>query len=416
MSFISSYLLATSNNESPLSYHKWCCLSTLSVLAGRRFWVKLGPFTYYPNFYTVLVGDPGVKKSAAMDVGKEMIRKVGGIPLAATSTTKEAITKEMSHEKFQGKRFFQNKNTGLLEEYNQLAIFATEFTTFLGVNPTGMLDFLTAIYTEKVFDEKFKNAGNAFFAGPFITMLACMTPETVKGYLKLNILTGGFARRTMFVWGNRGRPISRPGNTPEQQAAFEWCVNWGKAAQTRSGEFTLSPEAWTWYDKWYNDNYAAITDKSPNLQSYFTTKHEFMFKTGMLLALSESDDLVITAEHLDFLNRTFFFPVEEMMARVFEGAGINPNAAVAAQICRMLEAADMPMKRKKLQAIFGDQATSWNECNDTITHMCNVGRLASRNVNIDGVMIEFIGTPQALQIRTDSDLAASSLTKPTPQP
>ncbi len=402
MSFISDYLLATSNNESPIGYHKWCCLSTLSVLAGRRFWVKLGPFTYYPNFYTVLVGDPGVKKSAAMDVGKEVVRKVGGIPMAATSTTKEAITKEMSHEKFVGKRFFQNKVTGLLDEYNQLAIFATEFTTFLGVNPMGMLDFLTTVYSEKVFDEKFKNTGSGLFNGPFITMLACMTPETVKGYLKLNILTGGFARRTMFVWGNRGRPISRPGNTPEQQEALERCVAWGKGIQMSHGEFTLTPAAWTWYDKWYVENYSKITEKSPSLQSYFTTKHEFLFKTGMLLALSESNDHVITDVHFAFLDKTFFLPVEEQMHRVFEGAGINPNAAAASQICRMLEALDQPMARKKVEALFFDNVTSLNELRDTMIHLVNVGRLATRITPLG----EVIGTPQCLARYTDSDLAA----------
>lgn len=410
MSFLSDYLLATSNNESPPTYHRWCGLSALAAIAGRRFWFKLGPFTYRPNFYTILVGDPGVKKSAAMDVAKELVRKVGKIPMAASSTTKESIAMEMGNDKFTGKKFFGNPVTGMMEEYNQLAIFATEFTTFLGVNPVGMLDFLTAIYTEQVYDERYKNKGSTYFVGPFITMLACMTPETVKGYLKLNILTGGFSRRTMFVWGTRGKPNPWPGNTPEQQAALERCVAFGKDVQTLAGEFVLSDDGAAWYENWYIKNGNALPDRKPNLQNYFSTKHEFLFKTAMLVALSErqgnSFDNQINAKMLQFLDDKFFAPVEASLDRVFEGAGINPNAAAAAQVCRMLEALDKPMPKKQIEAIFFDQVTSLNELRDTLTHLVAVGRLALRTITANGVFLgEIIGTPAALIRCSDVDAA-----------
>lgn len=398
MSFISDYLLATDKNESPPTYHRWCCLSALSVLAGRRFWFRLGPFTYYPNFYTVLVGDPGVKKSAALDVAKNLIRKVGKIPMAAASTTKEQIAMEMGHEKFIGKKFFANPTTGLVEEYNQIAVFATEFTTFLGVNPTAMLDFLTTIYTEGVYDERYKNKGSTFFVGPFVTMLACMTPETVKGYLKLNILTGGFSRRTMFVYGTRGAPNPWPGNTPEQQAALQRCIDFGKDIQSLCGEFVLSEDGATWYEDWYIKNANALMDRRPNLQNYFSTKHEFLFKTAMLVALSERQTKEITGDDLEFLNKRFFEPVEEVLERVFEGAGINPNAGAAAQVCRMLEALDKPMARKEVEAMFFDQATSLTELRETLDHLCAVGRLALTKVTMNGqYQGEIIGTCGSIQ-------------------
>lgn len=417
MSFISDYLLSTSNNESPFVYHQWSCLSALSAIAGRRFWFNLGPFVYYPNFYTVLVGDPGVKKSAAMDVARDIVRNVGGIPTTATSTTKEAITKEMGHEKYPGRKKFYNKHTECTEEYTQRAIFATEFSTFLGVNPIGMLDFLTAIYSEKNFSESFKNQGSLFFPGPYITMLACMTPETVKGYLKMNILTGGFSRRTMFVFGTRGKPQPFPGNTPEQQAARKRCVEWGKEIQTQSGEYILSPCGKDWYEAWYTENYATLLDRKTSTQAYFGTKHEFLFKTGILFALSESSSREITAAHLEMLNKRFFAPVEKVMDRVFEGAGINPNAAAAAQVCRMLESLNKPMKRKTIEAMFHDQATSISDLRDTINHLINCGRLAERQiVNGSAVIGAVIGTPECMAIHTDQELAALFVKASVPQP
>ncbi len=407
MSFISDYLLANSLNESPVIYHQWCCLSALSILAGRRFWIRLGPFTYYPNYYTLLVGDPGVKKNTALDPVKDLIRKVGGIPIAATSTTKEAITKEMGHEKYRGRKFFKNPTTNLLEEYNQLAIVAGEFTTFLGVNPIGMVDFLTNIYTERVYEEKYKNTGESFFNGPYITLLAGMTPEIVKGYLKLNILTGGYSRRTMFVYGTRYKPIAIPGYTAEMQSAFDRCVAWGKALQERAGEVTLTPEAWTWYESWYNENFANLKEKKPSTQAYFGTKHEFLFKTGILFALSERENLVLRPEDLDAMEKMFFQPAEKNLERVFEGAGINPNAGAAAQVCRMLEALDKPLPLKHIKAIFFDQVTSINDLEDTLTHLCAVGRLAQRSINVNNQLLGvIIGTPGSLQRCTNEEAVA----------
>lgn len=418
MSFVPDYLLATANNESPIQYHKWSCLSALSVLAGRRFWFDLGPFRYYPNFYTILVGDPGVKKSAAMDVPKEIIRAVGGIPIAATSTTKEAIVKLMAHEKYGGKRFFQVAPGAPMEEYNQYSIFATEFTTFLGTDPIGMIDFLTNIYTEKVFDQKFKNAGEFAFVGPYVTMLACMTPETAKGFLKLNILTGGFARRTMFVWGSLGRPIAFPGNSPEQVAAFQRCVQWGKEVQQQSGAFHFSDETNEWWKLWYDDNYSKVKDRPRSTQSYYLTKHEFMIKTGMLLVLgNDPSRRVITPADFEFLDKTFFAPVEQNLERVFEGAGINPNAQAASQVCRMLEALDKPMRRKAVEAMFYENVTDLRALQETLDHLVNVGRLVQRTIMAGTTVIgTVIGAPETMKRYSDVELAAIARPSLSPPP
>ena len=408
MSFITDYLQFTSNTESPVDYHKWSCLATLSVLAGRRFWFRLGPITYYPNLYIVLVGHPGVKKSSALDRAKDVVRAVGCCPIAAAQATKEFIAKTMTQEKFSGRRFFKNSD-GQLEEYNQYAIFATELTQFIGVNPIGMLDFLTTVYTEKVYDCDTKGQGSDLVVGPYITLLACLTPEMLKGYLKMNVLTGGFARRTVFVYGTAGAPIPWPGFTPEQVAAQDRCVQWGKQMQSCSGEFFMDDGAKRWYEEWYVKLNTNITDiAKPSTEGYYRTKHEILFKAAMLTALSESlANSVITAAHLEFVENRFLLPFEKNLERVFEGAGINPNAAAAVQICRMLEALDKPFPRKRVEAMFFDQVTSLNELRDTLTHLITVGRLAERTVSVGGKIIgSVLSAPSAMSRFSDSQLAA----------
>ena len=405
MSFISSYLTMVANTEPPLPFHQWACLSALSTLAGRRFWMNLGPIQYYPNLMVVLVGHPGVKKSSAMDRAKDIIRAVQCCPIAAAQVTKQFISKAMSAEKFAGKKTFVH-NTETIE-YNQYAIFATEFTQFLGADAIGMLDFLTTIYTEKIYDCDTKNQGSDLIVGPYITMLACMTPEIVKGFLKMNILTGGFSRRTVFVFANGGNIIPVPSYTPEQKSAQAYCIQWGKELQKRSGEFVMSPDALAWYEKWYIHLHTNMTEiAKPTTEGYFRTKHELLFKVAMLIALSEGQELVLTTGHFELAER-FFKPVEEKLERVFEGSGINPNAASAIQICRMLESMDRPINKKHLEAMFFDQATSISELRDTISHLIAVGRLAERILTFNGNIIgTVIGTSQTVAAYSDVQLCA----------
>jgi hypothetical protein len=413
MSFISDYLTFTANTESPLEYHQWACMSTLSALAGRRFWFRLGPFTYYPNLYVVLVGHPGVKKSAALDRAKNIIRSVSAsghrIPIAAAQATKEFIAKAMSNEKFPGKRFF--KNGLVMEEYNQYAIFATELTQFISVNAIGMLDFLTTVYTEKVYDCDTKGQGSDLVIGPYITMLACLTPEMLKGFLKMNILTGGFARRTVFVYGSGGEIIPIPGFTQEQEDAGKRCVEFGIRLQAYSGEFRFGAGAEEWYINWYRDLHTRIGDIStPSTEGWYRTKHEILFKVAMLAALSEmkeGDPLEFSSGHLELVEKRFLNPIEKKLERVFEGSGINPNAQAATQICRMLEALDKPVGRKWLEGMFFDQVTDLNGLRDTINHLISVGRLAGRTISVDGQLLgEAIGTPGSITRFSDEELAA----------
>lgn len=377
----------------------------MSVAAGRRFWFNLGRLEYKTNLNVLLVGDPGVKKSSAMDFAKDLVRETGISPLAASQTTREAIGKMMSAEKFKGKKFFRHEDKPI--EYNQLAIFATEFTQFISVNPEGMLEFFTAVYTEKVHSTEYKNAGSDYVLHPYITLLGCLTPHMLKGYLKMNVLTGGFSRRCVFVWGQQERIIPIPHRPPQESVDF--LIAWINRIQSCSGEFVFGPDAEEWYCEWYTSLQKNMKDVAkPTTEPYYRTKQELLFKVAMLIALSETEgqDLRILPGHFELAESRFFKPIEKNLERVFEGSGINPNSNVSVQVCRMLEALGKPMNKKHLLAMFGDQATSWRDLTDTISHLVLVGRLEERTLNVSGVLLgTVIGTPIAIQAYTDVELA-----------
>lgn len=411
MSYISDYLKTCEGTESPAEYHTWAMLSTLSVFAGRRFWLPFGPFHFYTNLYVVLVGDPGVTKTSALNRAKGIVRAAKICPVAATQMTKEAMSLEMSSTiegkpkkvPFAGQKFYEYNGQKL--EYNQYAIIASELTQFIGVNPIGFLDFLTTVWDEPIYEVKTKNKGDDYVLGPYITLLACMTPQIVKGFLKQNVLNGGFARRAAMVFSANSGIVPWPKFTQEQEEAQNRCIAFGKALQSRSGPFSVSDECKEFYEHWYEENKRTLTDRSPSTRGWYNSKAEMLFKVSMLIALAESDQLVIELPHYKLAMR-FCEMVEANLERVYEGSGINPNSGAAAQICRMLEAHDKPMNRKHIEMMFFDQATDLAALRDTIAHLCMVGRLKEKQLNVGGqVLGSVLGTPAAVDRYTDSDLA-----------
>lgn len=413
MSFLSDYLKVAEGNESPVAYHQWCALSALSTAAGRRFKFNLGHITYHPNLYVLLVGNAGVKKTSALSIAKQMVELAQICPMAASATTPQAIAKLMGNEKFKGKRTFTN-DSGIVEEYTQYAIYASEFITFIGdINPLAMMAFLTDVWDQKIYHNEYKGSGTDFIIGPYITLLGALVPETMKGLLKQNLVTSGAARRIIFVYGFIGNPVPFPSFSEEQKLATRRCVDYLTALQARSGVFKMDSSGEAWWEAWYVNNHKTLKDKRSYAQSYYNTKGDLLLKVAMLLALSDEGPLTITASAFQLAEESFFCYVDQHLDRVFEGTGQNPASTAASQICRMLETPGAPpMNKKVLLMQFFDQAPSIRELEDTVKFYVTNGRLAEREVvgtGSDGVqrlLGVVIGTPSSLAAKSPTELHA----------
>lgn len=414
MSFRDDYMRMTQGTSPAEEFHIGTMLSVLSTIAGRRFWFDFGPYKFYTNLYVGLVGDPGLAKTSAMSRGKNIVRAAQICPIAASQETKEYISQQMSSTldgkpkkvPFAGQRFVTIE--GHQREYNQYAIFATELVNFIAVNPQGFLDFLTTVWDEPIYEVKTKHQGQDLVVGPYITFLACMTPSSLQGYLKQSILSGGFARRTMWFYAAHDNAVPIPSYDKEQELAELRCIDFAEQMKTKCGVFRWTDETKAFYLDWFHENNAAWKDRHPATRGWFKSKGEILFKLSMLIALAEEEGERLVIE-LPYYKLAMYYcsMVEKNLERVFEGAGINPASAVASQICHMLEAMNAPMNKKHLEAMFFDSAPNLNELRDTLGHLVNVGRLAEFNIkNEQGQLLgTLIGVPSCLTNYTASELA-----------
>lgn len=346
--FLADWTLYNQGTEAPDEYFLWSGLATMASIVGRKVWLPWGRYVFYPNLYVVLLGPPGNGKTSAMSEAKKLIRFLNDIPYAAECQTKEALVKEWATYE---RTFKWKDETKLFTPYS---IFVTELSHFLGPNSGHMIDFLTTAYDQDYYDTKTKNKGNDIINGPCINLLGCTTPDWVTTYLRGDIISGGFTRRAIFINEYEAdKRIAFPQRTNTQTLAWGRLVNFANRLKLACGEFEWSESGKRFATNWY-ENLKLPSD--PTIRGFYRTKHLQVFKVAQLVALSTSQDLVITEEVLQ-ITLAMFERMERNLPRVFQGMGRNELNSVSTKLLDILKMANGIMPEKQVSAVM------WKEVN-----------------------------------------------------
>lgn len=330
----------TAGSEVAENYHFWSGIFALSAIVNRRVWISMGAYNLYPNLYIILLGPPGSGKDLAMDTSRLVVEDVGGVQFSGDAQTKESLVRVLRDE-------CQQTITvdGAVQVISPIAMFATELSHLLGPNSGHMIDFLTTIYTkDKRYTTKTKNKGDDVIERPFLGLLAGTTRNWITTYLKSDIIGGGFTRRVIFVneparASIKDKTLRRPFLvvSDDQIAARKAVMERAEALKSVSGQFQWSPAARAAYTDWYMTR--DIPD-DPDVQAYYLTKPNQVIKVAMVIALSESNSLVIEKDHWD-MSMALLEKSETNLTQVFQGIGRNELNAVASNLLDHLRRASL---------------------------------------------------------------------------
>lgn len=399
MSFLSDYREFTSGNEAHPTYHLFSSLVAISSIVSRKVWLDMDYFTIYPNLYVVLVGPPGNRKSSAMATTKYLLRELKSIPFSGECISKEKLVEDMVEQeraldglpdKYKDKRI-----------YSPMTICVTELSEFLAISQAGMIGFLTDVYDQDFYEHKTKNKGTAIVTGPFLNLIACTTPAWITTYLRSDIISGGFSRRTLFVYETeKASRIPFPEVTPPMRAAWARLFTYAQKLQNVRGPFTWDPDAKKYYADWY---IKLEMPKDENIVGYFETKHIQMLKLAMLIALSEDyTSLVLQRSHIDTA-LAFLGLVETNLGRVFQSMGRNLLNSTATKIQDLLrQAGGTPYKdsagnaataymlpTKRLQAIMF-QDVNQDDFGKVLDHLVQTDKVERLTIADKGISREYI--------------------------
>jgi hypothetical protein len=326
--WIQAYLAYTHSNEAPEDFHRWMALTTIAGVLRRSVSFDMGYFTVYPNLFTVLVAPPGrCKKSTAMRISREFLRKVDGINFTSDSISRERLIQDLSQ--------------CLKDDQSPMTAYSSEFASLLTTSGMDMVVFLTDIYdSPPEWSHKTKMGGTQKITAPFLNLAGGTTPDWIARSLPLDTVGIGLTSRIIFVYHDtpRKRP-PRPKLTVEQKKLGEFLAMDLRVISTLQGEYTFDCVGTEKvYDDWYEGR---LDNPNPSgdgrLNGYYERKPVHVLKVAMLVAASQRQQLVITQEDLE-TTWALLESTEAKMPKVFAAVGKNVLAFDLTQIVEVIAA------------------------------------------------------------------------------
>lgn len=367
-SWLTAYLAYTAESESPEEYHLWTAISVIAGVLKRQVFFDMGYFLLYPNMYIVLVGPPGrCKKSTAMRIGRDILKGTPGSKFTADSTTREKLIINLTQAHKDGA--------------SAMTAHSTEFATMLTSSGMDMVVFLTDIFDcPPIWEHDTKSGGKNTIKGPFLNLLGATTPDWISRAMPLDTIGVGLTSRIVFVHHDTPREADAiPKLTDAQKALAQLLVTDLIAISTLSGEFTLSPAAFTLYNDWYRERVKNPNPSGdPRLAGYFERKPMHMLKLCMIVAAAKRDGLVMEEEDMnDAMN--MLERIEDRMSKVFLGVGRNPlNADKEAIYVAIIEAGAAGISMGELLARF-NYALRKDELAEVLDTLILIGAVQLRN-------------------------------------
>ena len=329
--WINAYMEYTRATESPQAYHFWTAVTVLGSATARQVSFNFNYFTIFPNFYTILVGPSGVRKSAASGIGMR-IAESAGIKKFSDKITGAALIKDLAECTV--KRITGN----VVQLCSPMLIYASELGVFMGPDAysSGVVADLTDLYDcPRKWEKKTISRGTEEIIGPYVSLFAATTPTALKACIPPDAVGQGFTSRILFVWADK-RKQRVP--FPELDAGNKMLeVNLVKDLQhisTLKGDFEFTTAGF----EVYRNNYLQRPEpeeefEDERLRGYASRKDMHLIKLCMALSLAERDDLKIDAGHVNTAIESFKW-LDEGLPAVFAGQG---NAASAMDTIRVYE-------------------------------------------------------------------------------
>ena len=327
--WITSYLKYASVTEAPKRMHFWASVGTIAGCLRRRVWIDMKRFCWYPSFYIIYVGPPGiVAKSTTIDIAGDLLKAVPGIKFGPNAITWQALVTAFAaaSESFE----YQ----GEWHPMSPLTLHASELGSLLNLQDRDMVNLLIELWDGKKSYEKItKMSGNDTVEAPWINMQAGTTPHWVADNMPQAMIGGGLSSRCIFVYGDEKEQyiayVDEMVGRGDAELRLKLIQDLEQIAML-CGPYVISPAARTWGRAWYEAFWKDAKERMDDhmLEGYAARKQTHMHKVAMVLSASRGDSLTIDIEDLQLAN-TMLEDLEKDMHRVFSRIGRTEDSMQA---------------------------------------------------------------------------------------
>ena len=395
MEFLKRYLHANSGTMVNERFTLWSGISLLATVAGRRIYIDHGHFQILPNMYICLVGRMGLRKSVPKDFARDLLQEaLPDYPLGNSTMSREFAVKYLSSDACL--RSYTDEHGNLIE-WHPCGFYIDELKNFMSVDIEKMVAFLTEIYNRPFFDAGTIKHGLQIIPRPCVNILACETPDWIIEKFKSNILTGGFARRMLYVYVIDPSPerIAFPEKTQSQFEAQNWCKEHLRKIQKVVGKIQWEPKAKKFFADWFR---ALPHQSNPILEGFYENKDIIVSKVAMALCLAyEEPNLVFTQTLIEGAIE-IVEQLEDNLPKLTAAVGRNPLGVAQQRLLQLIEARNGMM----LESVFHRAASAElteNEYRQVMEYFQKTDQLYVRRIVApNGTQPSIVVTPKWLEI------------------
>jgi len=348
--FLSQYLSYTSNTEVPTFFHRWCAISGIAAILGRNFQFPHGHFLINPNMYSMLIGEPGTRKSTAIKMFKVILTGAGYDTLAAEKTTKEKFLIDLSGVEVEydhkGKvvsvdesidqNLWGNENEDVKSRPPaEVFIMADELNDFLGNGNIEFISMLGSLWDYNgVYDSRIKNGKSIAINNPTINILAGNTPTGFSLAFPTEIIGQGFFSRILLVYAEpTGKKITFP-KKPDPADTAELVRMLSNIRSKVVGIAERTSEAEELLDVIYRTH---VDIEDVRFKNYASRRLTHLFKLCLVTSAARLST-TIDVQDVVYAN-TILTHAEHLMPKALGEFGKSKNSDVSHKIIQLLEGA-----------------------------------------------------------------------------
>lgn len=361
MDLIEAYIEYNEQTEPPTIYHRWSITVGIAALLGRKVYLPFGHTRLYPNLYTMLIGDPGTRKSTAINIATDLLTKAGYTTFAARKTSKEKFLMDLQGIGEDGKSLFSDSDDindlgGVWDEgdkkIRETLIAADEFNEFT----TGdKLDFYSMLgdiwdwnkpnmfYTSRIKNSK---SGGVAIYQPTINIIAGNTPESFARAFPPEATGQGFMSRLLLIYGEASSKKFHIPPTPDLEMQNTLVTFYEEILQRKEGQMDFVPSVIAEggiVDRIYRE-YEGVDDikfKSYNLRRYI----QFL-KLCMIYAVANRKDII--DEEIVIKANTVLAASERNMPKAIGEFGKNQNSDISQRVLDIIRKSTRPISFKDI--------------------------------------------------------------------
>jgi hypothetical protein len=264
----------------------------------RRLWVHTKGSNLYPNLYTILVGPPGVGKSAVLSQVERFLRAVPDIHVAPSSVSAASLVDSLV---LANRKIVRPNEVPSYVQFHYLTAVASELGVFLPVYDPLFMNSLTKFYDGEHYEERRRTGkvNHLKIEHPHLTIIGGTTPSYLNSFLPEGGWDQGFTSRTIFIYSGE-QPFKdlwpdEDHDYSKLEKIYLDLLHDLKCIGGLYGKFEWSTEAALAITAWNRAGLPPVPEHN-KLAHYNSRRLAHALKLCMIASISRSSDLVIELE------------------------------------------------------------------------------------------------------------------------